>query len=129
MDVLRNMVDAVTPGGVVLDLQVIRPNPRVEVDGRLVCEADGEPLFRRADAATAAVDALVAAGRLIEQAVDDHDVRKHYPNGADLVDDFATKERRLPDEAVSRLRAITRPCVVRERCRLRRLGRSAEATV
>ena len=60
MHVLRKMVDAVRPGGIVLDLQVIRPNPRVEVDGQLICEIDGEPLFTQADAATAAVDALVA---------------------------------------------------------------------
>ena len=65
MDVLRNMVDAVKPGGIVLDLQVIRPNPIVEVDGRQSCEIDGEPLFRWADAATAAVDALVVAGHLV----------------------------------------------------------------
>jgi hypothetical protein len=122
VDVLRNMVDAVRPGGVVLDLQVIRPNPRVEVGGRLFCEIDGESLLRLADAATAAVDALIADGRLTEVAVDDHDVRKHYPDGADLVDDFATKDRHLPEEAVPRLRAVTQPCVVRERCRLRRLA-------
>jgi hypothetical protein len=120
--VLSNMVDAVRPGGAVLDLQVIRPNPRVEVDGRVLCEIDGQPLFRKADAATAAVDALVAAGRLVEQEVDDHDVRKHYANGADLIDDFADQTRRLPDEGVSTVRVVTRPCVVRERCRLRRLG-------
>jgi len=52
--VLRNMVEAVKQGGVVLDLQVIRPNPTVLVDGQVVCEIDGEPLFRMADAATAA---------------------------------------------------------------------------
>ena len=56
------MVDAVKTGGLVLDLQVIRPNPRVEVDGRFVCELDGEPLFAKADAAAAAVDAAVTAG-------------------------------------------------------------------
>jgi hypothetical protein len=105
----------------VLDLQVIRPNPQVEVDGRVVCEIDGEPLFRWADAATAAVDARVEADDLVEEAVNDHDVRKHYPDGADLVDDFATKERRLPEAAVPMLRAIQQPLVVRERCRLRRL--------
>jgi hypothetical protein len=128
VDVLRKMVDAVLPGGIVLDLQVIRPDPRIEVDGRLVREIDGEPLFRLADAATAAVDAAIADGRLSEEAVDDHDVRKHYPNGTDLVDDFATKERRILDEAVPQLRAIARPCVVRERCRLRRLRRSRQGT-
>ena len=51
MHVLGNMVGAVRPGGVILDLQVVRPNPRVEVDGRFVCELDGAPLFRKADAA------------------------------------------------------------------------------
>ena len=121
MHVLRKMVDAVEPGGLVFDLQVIRPNPTVEVDGRFVCEIDGEPLFHGADAATAAVEALIRAGRLVEQAVDDHDVRKHYANGAELAADFADARRQLPDGALPRLRAIAQPCVVRERCRLRRL--------
>lgn len=122
MHVLRNMVNAVAPRGVVLDLQVIRPNPRVETDGRVVCEIEGDTLFRKADAATAAVDALVASGALVEQAVDDHDVLKHYKTGSALVDDFAHRERRLPTEAAASLPAVTRPRVVRERCRLRRLG-------
>ncbi len=74
-----------------------------------------------ADAATGAVDALIGGGRLVEQAVDDHDVRKHYDNGADLVDDFADKKRQLPNSAVPGLMALVRPCTVRERCRLRRL--------
>jgi hypothetical protein len=119
--VLRNMVGAVKPGGLVLDLQVIRPNPTAEVDGRVVCEIDGEPLFSTADAATAAVDALITAGRLVEQAIDDHDVRKHYADGAELVDDFADKKRQLPERAVPGLLALAQPCAVRERCRLRRL--------
>jgi hypothetical protein len=119
--VLRNMVEAVKPDGLVLDLQVIRPNPTAEFDGRVVCEIDGEPLFHTADAATAAVDGLIRARRLVEQAVDDHDVRKHYANGSELVDDFADKKRQLPERAVPRFRALAQPCVVRERCRLRRL--------
>jgi len=119
--VLRNMIDAVEPGGLVLDLQVIRVNPLVEAAGETVCEIDGEPLFATMDAATAAVDAAVAAGRLAEEAVDDHDVRKHYVNGADLVDHFSDKKRRVPDEAVPRLLALDEPVTLRERCRLRRL--------
>ena len=115
------MVEAVKPGGLVFDLQVIRPDPTVETDGRVVCEIDGEPLFRGADAATAAIDALVRGHELVEQAVDDHDVRKHYAYGAELVDDFAGKQRRLPEHVLPYLRTLTRACVVRERCRLRRL--------
>jgi hypothetical protein len=116
------MVKAVRPGGTVLDLQVIRPNPRIEVADRFVCEVDGWPIFRRADAATAAIDSLIAAGRLLEEAVDDHDVRTQFPNGAELVADFGPKERRLPDDAIPELLTIEQPIVIRERCRLRRLA-------
>ena len=121
MHVLRNMVEAVKPGGLVFDLQVIRPNPVVQTNARTVCEIDGEPLFKTADAAAAAVEQLVAAGVLVEQDVDDHDVRKHYASGAELVADFAGRERRLPEDALSELRRIESACIVRERCRLRRL--------
>jgi hypothetical protein len=119
--VLRNTIEAVKPGGLVLDLQVIRPDPTVEIDGEVAWEIDGEPLFGRADAATAAIDGLIRSRELVEQAVDDHDVRTHYADGAELLDDFAGKQRRLPEHALPQLRALTRPCVVRERCRLRRL--------
>jgi hypothetical protein len=119
--VLGKMVEAVKPGGLVLDLQVIRPNPTAEVDGRVICEINGEPLFRTADAATRAVDALTRTGRLIEQAVDDHDVHKHYTNGAELAADFADKKRQLPERVMPDLLTLSQPCVVRERCRLRRL--------
>lgn len=121
MHVLGRMLEALAPRGVVLDLQVIRPNPQVELDGRAVCEIDGEPLFSWADAATAAVDARIVSGDLVEEAVDDHDVRKHYPNGADLVDDVTGSKRRLSETDVPKVRAIEAPLIVRERCRLRRL--------
>lgn len=121
MHVLGRMVAAVAPGGRVLDLQVIRPDPVVEAGGRVVCEIDGAPLFVRADAAAAAVDALVRSGVLVEEAVDDHDVREHYDDGVELVAAYATKRRRLPEDELPRLRALARPCSVRERCRLRRL--------
>jgi hypothetical protein len=115
------MVAAVKPGGYVLDLQVIRPDPVVEVDERVVWRIDGEPLFISADAATAAVDALVSNGALTEEAIDDHDVREHYSEGNDLIAACATKRRRLPSDETRALRALTRRCAVRERCRLRRL--------
>jgi len=127
VDVLRNMVEAVKPGGLVFDLQVIRPDPVVESGGGTVCEIDGEPLFRSADAAATAIDALVAQGRLVEQAVDDHDVRKHYGTGGELVDDFAGKQRKLPEAALPVLRSLGARCCVRERCRLRRLEVTAAA--
>jgi hypothetical protein len=119
--VLRRLREALVPEGIVLDLQVIRPHPVVEVDGRELCEIDGSPLFVGADAAWDAVDLLIAERLLEEEAVDDHDVLKHYVTGVALVEDFASSERRIPAEAIPVLRASNRQCVVRERCRVRRL--------
>ncbi len=121
MNVLGRMIEAVRPDGLILDLQVIRPNPVVELDGRTVAEIDGEPLFAWADAATAAVDARIEAGDLVEEAVDDHEVCKHYADGAELVEDVAGSKRRFPEAVVPRVEAVEVPLVVREQCRLRRL--------
>lgn len=119
--VLRRFRQALGPQGLMLDLQVVRPNPVVEIDGRVVCEIDGSPLFETADAATAEVDAMLAARLLAEEAADDHDVLKHYSSGAELVGDFDSSRRNLPSEWLPRLAAIDRGCIVRERCRTRRL--------
>lgn len=121
MYVLGQMVRAVKPGGLVLDLQAIRPNPLIEAAGRTIWEIDGEPLFRMADAAAAAVDALMRSGKLEEQAYDEHNVLRHYDDGADLIEAFSEKRNKLPPEALPTLRTVHASCVVRERCRLRRL--------
>lgn len=121
MNVLRNMVEAVKPGGLVLDLQVIRPDPVIESGDERICEIWGEPIFATADAATAAIDTAIAAGLLAQEAVDDHQVRTHFPTGPDLVDNFAGAKRRIPEEALPKLLATAAPVTVREHCRLRRL--------
>ena len=53
MHVLRRFREAVVSGGSILDLQVIRPQPRIETEGRLLHVADGSPLFEGADTARA----------------------------------------------------------------------------
>jgi hypothetical protein len=123
--VLRRFREALTPGGLILDLQVIRPSPVVEVDGEDVCEIDGSALFATAEPAAGQIDAMVAAGLLLEEARDDHDVRKHYASGSELVDDFEESRRNLPANWIPRLRRLEAPCAVRERCRLRRLRTGA----
>jgi hypothetical protein len=124
--VLRNMIGAVEPGGVMLDLQVIRPDPVVEAAGRVVCEIDGSPLFRMADAAAAALDAAVRDGILSEEVRDDHDVRELYATGAELIESFAGKKRKLPVAAMPQLRQLG-TCAVRDSCRLRRLRLASAA--
>ena len=123
MHVLRRFREAVIPGGIVLDLQVIRPHPGVEAEGQLVYVADASPLFEGADAARAAVDLLLDEGLFVEEAVDDHDMLKHYENGADLMQDWPAKRVKPPVRTASLLKTIVSECIVRERCRLRRLRR------
>jgi hypothetical protein len=121
--VLRRFREAVVQDGILLDLQVIRPHPRIESEGRLVYVADGSPLFKGVGAARAAVDLLIAEGLLVEDAVDDHDVHNHYDSGADLLAGCPPKRAKPGTEAAAFLRAITVECIVRERCRLRKLRR------
>ena len=71
----------------------------LELDGKPIARIDGEPLFAWADAAFDAIDARIAAGDLLEEAVDDQDVRKHYPDAAELVDDLAGSKRSLSADA------------------------------
>ena len=123
--VLRRFREALVPQGLMLDLQVVRPHPVVEMGGDVVCEIDGSPLFRTADGAAAQVDAMIEAGLLSEEAADDHDVLKHYSSGAELVDDFASSPRKLPPEQILRLAATEAECTVRECCRTRRLRSTA----
>jgi hypothetical protein len=121
VDVLSNAISGLAPGGRALDLQVIRPDPVVEHGGVVICAINGTPLFRRADAAVAAVDALVGGRVLIEEAADDHDVRSWYESSTALVGDFAPKERRIAPADRERLQGLPGACAVVERCRLRRL--------
>ena len=66
---------------------------------------------------------MVESGLLAEEATDDHDVRKHYASGEELVEDFETSRRDLPASWIPRLARMSGPCAVRERCRTRRLRR------
>ena len=121
MNALSQMIRAARPGGHIFDLQVIRPDPYIELNGRTIARIDGAGLFAWADAAVAAVAARIAAGDLVEEAVDDHDVCKHYSDGAELVDEVAGSKRSLADADVPMLRALRQPLVARERCRTRLL--------
>ena len=121
VNVLSRFREALTPSGLILDLQVVPPQPVVEVDGADVCEVEGDSLLDAAGAATAIVDGLVERGVLHEEGRHDHVVRRHFSSGADLVAHFETRTRSLPAEAVPMLAKVDRPCAVREPCRARGL--------
>lgn len=122
--VLHRFRRALVPGGTILDLQAIAPGPVAEMDGDVVCRLEGGTLLEDAAAAAAVIDEEIARGLLREEAVDDHDVLRHFSTGASLVEHFRTRPRSVPASAVPVLEASARPYVVREACRLRRLRRT-----
>jgi SAM-dependent methyltransferase len=122
---LHRFRQALAPGGAFLDLQVVAPAPVVEVEGEVVCLLEGGTLPRDAAAAAAVIDEEIARGLLNEEAVDDHDVLRHFSTGASLVEHFRTGARSVPASAVRLLEASARPHAVREACRLRRLRRTS----
>lgn len=123
MHVQRRFLKAVVPGGILLDLQIIPPYPRVEAQGKVIHLVHGGEVFDWALAAGAALDRLVDEGRLLDEAYLDHDVLSHYENGAVLCANWPSKLATLPPEVTSLLSAVSTICVLRERCRLRKLVR------
>ncbi len=99
---------------------MIRPNPQVERDERLVAEIDGEPLFggqtRRQPPSTLESPPETSLRRRSTTTT-----CANITPTAELVEDVARSERHLPEEVVPVLERIDRPLVVRERCRVRAL--------
>ena len=117
MDVLGNMAEGVEPGGLILDLLVIRQNPVIEAVTELLCEIDGEWLFAMGDAATAAVDSQIAAAGWSKGGGRPQRPRV-LPNGADIVDASPARNARCyrrPCRACRRSesRARDHDCLVR----------------
>lgn len=121
--VLRRFREALAPGGTILDLQAVAPEPVVEVHGEVVCRLEGGSLLEDAAAAAAVIDEEIARGLLREEACHDHDILRHFSTGASLVEHFRTSARSVPAGAARLLEASARTHVVRETCRLRRLRR------
>ena len=81
MPVLHAMIEAGNQAGSSSTCGSSAPTRASRPTARLLCEIDGEPLFRQAGAA-AALDAAITDRRLTDEVVDDHDVRKHHPMGS-----------------------------------------------
>jgi hypothetical protein len=126
VDVLRHLLEALEPGGLVVDLHSVPPPERVEVDGEVVGELDGSRFFPRALAAAAGLDVLAAEGVLVHEHEERFAILVRYLTGADLVDDVSQREyTRIPADLARAVRAIARPCAIRDNCLVRRFRKVA----
>src|SRR3990172_177696 len=62
VDVLRELMEVLVPGGVVVDLLSVPPPERVEAGGEILGELDGSRFFPRALEAAAGLGGPVAGG-------------------------------------------------------------------
>jgi len=117
---LRKVLAAVVTGGVVLDLQAVRPPPRIEAAGIVQGELDSTAFFQRADANDLWLERAVAEGALTLEAEDHHHVLTRWSSGAALIEDVEGWRRGVPQSMKASLRAMDGECVLWEPCRLRR---------
>lgn len=121
MDTLRDLLRALVPGGLVVDLLSVPPPEHVEAAGEVIGELDNSAFFARAIPAAAGLDALAAAGVLVHEHEERLSILVRYPTGADLADDVAQRTySRLPATLEPRVRAIAGPCELRSPCLVRR---------
>src|SRR3990172_2060268 len=107
VDVLRELMEVLVPGGVVVDLLSVPPPERVEAGGEILGELDGSRVFPRA------LEAAAGGGECFPVFI-------RYPTGRDLVADVAQREfTRMPDELRARVLGVGGPCEIRDNCLVR----------
>jgi hypothetical protein len=120
VDVLRELMRVLAPGGVVVDLLSVPPPERVEAAGDVLGELDGSRFFPRALEAAAGLNTLVAEGLLAAEGEERFSVFIRYPTGRDLAEDVAQREfTRMPDELRARVLQVGGPCHIRDSCLVR----------
>jgi hypothetical protein len=120
VDVLRHLLEALVPGGSVVDLTSVPPDGVVEVDGEIIGSLDESAFFPRATANAAALDDLVAQGVLALRTEERFPVVIDYWNGADAIADVAERSYgRMPEEVAARLSLVAGPVSIREFCFVR----------
>jgi hypothetical protein len=120
VDVLRRLLAALVPGGVVVDLAMSPPDETVESSGEILGQLDGSAFFPRALAAGAGLDGLATEGFLRLEREEPVTVIVRYPTGNDALADFAEREyTRIPARLARRLAGITAECLLYSNCLVR----------
>ena len=121
VDVLRELLRSLVPGGLVVDLLSVPPPERVEVDGEVIGELDNSRFFPRALQAASGLDTLAAEELLVHEHEERFSILVRYSTGADLVEDVAQREHtRMPAALGRRVRGRAGPCQIRDHCLVRR---------
>jgi hypothetical protein len=117
VDVLREVYEAVAPGGTILDLRSVPPPAVVEADGEELGELDESEFFPRSMHNGDALTALARDGLLALDGEEAHELLIVYPSGRELLDDVAAwGDTKVPAAVAAQLLPLERECRVREFC-------------
>jgi hypothetical protein len=117
VDVLREVYEAVAPGGTILDLRSVPPPAVVEADGEELGELDESEFFPRSMHNGDALTALARDGLLALDGEEAHELLIVYPSGRELLDDVAAwGDTKVPSAVAAQLLPLERECRVREFC-------------
>ena len=120
MDVLRRLLEALVPGGIVVDLTMSPPDEVVESGGEVLGHLDGSLFFPRALSAGTGLDALADEGLLALEREAPVAVIVRYPTGNDVLEDIAGRAyTRMPPELARRLAGISAECLLTSHCLVR----------
>jgi hypothetical protein len=120
VDVLRRLLAALVPGGVVVDLTMSPPDETVESGGEILGQLDGSAFFPRALAAGAGLDGLATEGLLRLEREEPVTVIVRYPTGNDALEDFGERTyTRIPAALARRLETVSTECLLYSNCLVR----------
>ena len=124
MNALRQIHQALVPGGALLDMHPVPPSTRAEVAGGVVLgEFDDAQFMGTVAAAEAAIE---RSGLFTRESETHFDYRERYDDAAELLTDIEEgwEGCRIPDDVRARIVAADAPVDVCERVVLRRFSRS-----
>lgn len=120
VNVLRRLLMALVPGGVVVDLTMSPPDELVESGGEVLGRLDGSLFFPRALAACAGLDTLAGERVLSFVREEPVSVIVRYPTGADMLEHVAHRDyTRVPEELARKLASVTAECLLHSNCYIR----------
>jgi hypothetical protein len=120
VDVLRRLLVALVPGGIVVDLTMSLPDESLEAGGECLGHLDGRLFFPRALATRAGLDALADEGLLALEREEPVTVIARYPTGNDALEDFAERAyTRIPEALARRLENVSTECLLYSNCLVR----------
>jgi hypothetical protein len=121
VNALRNVHEALVPGGILLDMHPIPPATRAEVDGRSLGEFDDSEFMETVARTEAGLDQTVAEGLFVFETELEFDWLERFDSGEELIEDVESwGDVRIPEELAARIRSAEPPVDLWERVVLRR---------